>query len=209
MIEELVWVVDSNLIDFKDKSIINTNEDDLEFLLEECLLRAKFIDRKEAEKSPEYKQIIPYGVIMKDNKILSYQRTKKSGENRLHDNFSIGFGGHINTEDEVVSNDPFDIFVAAFHRELNEELEWGTSDRQYTSKLIGIISDNSNDVGQVHLGVLVLTEPLTSVAAKEDTISNLEWLSLEEIALFKYENWSQQVLKYLKTKLKNKEEVPI
>lgn len=197
--EEQVLVIKSTLLkELINKQTINTNEDDLEFLLDECLETATFIPRSIAEKSPEYKQIIPYGIIKKDNKILSYQRTKKSGEDRLHDNFSIGFGGHINSEDKTNSDEAFDIFTNAFHRELNEELEWGTSDDQYVSKLIGIINDNSNSVGNVHLGILIFVEPFVDISIKEDCISNLEWLDIEDFALFKYENWSQEVLKYLR-----------
>src|SRR5687768_11211932 len=58
-----------------------------------------YMDRKEAEVNPAFKQIIPYCVLSCDDKIFVYQRTKKGGDSRLHDLYSIGVGGHINPED--------------------------------------------------------------------------------------------------------------
>lgn len=197
--EEQVWVIKSKLLSkLKDNSILNTNQDDLEYLLEDCFETAMFLPRSIAEKSPEYKQIIPYGFITNGEKILSYQRTKKSGENRLHDNFSIGFGGHINPEDTDNIKENFDIFANAFHRELNEELEWGRDIDQYESSIVGIINDNSNSVGEVHLGIVLKVNALILPTEKENTITNLEWLDSNEFALFKYENWSQILLRHLK-----------
>lgn len=72
----------------------------------------RFVDRKEAEANPAWKQWIPYCMLRcgdwtqpadhpsaKDRGILLVQRTNKGGEARLHESWSIGLGGHIEPVD--------------------------------------------------------------------------------------------------------------
>src|SRR5437868_5901294 len=59
-----------------------------------------FMNRSEAEINPEFKQLIPYCILKaEDDTIFVYRRTKKSGEQRLHLNWSLGVGGHLNDKD--------------------------------------------------------------------------------------------------------------
>src|SRR5438093_11556227 len=59
-----------------------------------------FIPRPEAESNPDYKQIIPYALLVFQNTLLHYVRGKKAGEQRLIAKGSIGIGGHMNEADE-------------------------------------------------------------------------------------------------------------
>src|SRR5258705_3499564 len=59
-----------------------------------------FIPRPEAESNPDYKQIIPYVLIVFQNTVLHYVRGKRAGEQRLIAKGSIGIGGHMNETDE-------------------------------------------------------------------------------------------------------------
>ena len=78
-----------------------------------------FLERPTAEKDPMFKQIIPYVLIEHRGRILAYQRTAKGNESRLHNKYSIGFGGHINDTDlQPQSN----ILYTGMLRELNEEV---------------------------------------------------------------------------------------
>lgn len=57
-----------------------------------------FLPREEVENKPEYKQLIPYIIIIDNNdNILLYERAGK--EKRLHGLYSCGIGGHIDIED--------------------------------------------------------------------------------------------------------------
>jgi len=58
---------------------------DLEKYLDAILSRGSnfFIPRPEAESNPDYKQIIPYALLVFQNTVLHYVRGKKAGEQRL------------------------------------------------------------------------------------------------------------------------------
>jgi len=70
--------------------------------LKAILLRGNnlFLPRDQAEQNPAYKQIIPYALIVFENRVLHYVRGKKAGEQRLVAKGSIGIGGHMNEGDE-------------------------------------------------------------------------------------------------------------
>jgi predicted NUDIX family phosphoesterase len=107
----------------------------------------QFLDRNIAEYDPNFKQIIPYCAIRNSKGLLVVKRTKKQSEKRLHNKISIGIGGHINDSDlgeEIIEN--------AMYRELFEELIMTREDILSVTPL-GIINDDSNDVGKVHLGL--------------------------------------------------------
>ena len=58
-----------------------------------------YVNRKEAEGDKRYKQLIPYVLVICDDKILRYRRGKGGQETRLHGLYSVGIGGHISEED--------------------------------------------------------------------------------------------------------------
>ena len=78
------------------------------------------------------------------------ERTDAGGDQRLHGKASIGVGGHLNPVD-----DGEDALMAGLRREWAEELvtEW-TPD----FGLVGMLNDDSNPVGAVHLGVVFAVE---------------------------------------------------
>ena len=80
------------------------------------------MERDYAERRPELKQVIPYGIVTCEERVLLVRRTKGGGEARLHDKLSIGIGGHINPVDagsgtgrEAVLSD---LFTSATRREI-------------------------------------------------------------------------------------------
>src|ERR1700694_434300 len=58
-----------------------------------------YLNRSEAENDRRYKQLIPYVLLMANNKVLRYRRGKGGQETRLHGLYSVGIGGHISDED--------------------------------------------------------------------------------------------------------------
>lgn len=138
-----------------------------------------FMDREEAEEDPGYKQLIPYCVFRCGDRILHYTRGKAGGEGRLHAKISVGVGGHINPVDMGEGRQGAAAYYAAVQREMDEELE---IDCDYTMKIIGLLNDESNDVGRVHLGVVHMVElESEGVRSREDALTDLEWASLEEL----------------------------
>lgn len=131
------------------------NKDDFHTLLNNSA-EAKLRDDCETDES--YKQIIPYIVVTGGTKpdegtrILGAVRLSNSGEQRLHGLITLGFGGHVQWDDESVS--PVDAFWNSVHRELKEEL--GLESTDYSEPQIeGLIHDDTTEVGSVHLGVLM------------------------------------------------------
>lgn len=150
-----------------------------------------FLSRDEAEEDPSHKQLIPYAVFRHDDRFLHYVRGGGSGEKRLAAKGSLGVGGHINDVDHAASSLDKDTYTIGVEREIDEELN---IDGSYRQKIIGLINDDSNDVGKVHLGVVHLFDLETDrVTAGEDNIVDLEFLSLDELAARRerLETWSQ------------------
>lgn len=163
-----------------------------------------FYNRKEVETLEYLKQIIPYVTIIRnDGKILSYKRSKKAGENRLHNKWSIGFGGHVNPIDLPNGAKNADDFLKAINREVNEELDWGNKliEDGYTIELQDVIYDSSNEVGRVHIGLsfyLLLhknyKDNIPIIGDKE--VSEIKWVTRKEaLELENLEGWSKMVLK--------------
>ena len=156
-----------------------------------------FIHRELAEDDPTHKQIIPYAIFRHGDKFLRYLRGKKSGEQRLASKSSIGIGGHINQDDFNSSSLEKDTYLTGIEREINEEL---IINCDYNNLPIALINDDSNDVGQVHLGVVHLFDlESDQVEAGEANIENLEFLSSDDLLREKdnLESWSQICVDHL------------
>lgn len=157
--------------------------------------------REDLEQNPMFKQIIPYVVVKIGDKYLSYTRTSKGGEGRLYDKLSIGFGGHIDFSDVRRHQDSVDIIstlkdVAA--REIIEEI--GINEDKY--QWIGLVNDESNAVGQVHIGIVCIVSLNKKDLPKksdDESISEFNLLSLEEIQAteLNIETWTKLVVDYL------------
>lgn len=157
-----------------------------------------FMDRALAEEDPGHKQIIPYCVFRCGDRILHYTRGKSGGESRLHAKISVGVGGHVNPVDMDGGKTGPDAYHAAVSREIDEELELSGT---HEHRIIGLLNDDSNAVGQVHLGIVHLIDlPSEAVASREDALANLEFSSLEDLnsSLFeRLETWSQFCIRHL------------
>lgn len=154
-----------------------------------------FLPRSRAEDDPTHKQLIPYVVFVHAGRILRYVRGAKSGEKRLVAKGSIGIGGHINDEDEGLFAFDEQAYEVAVKREVSEELKLPAG---WTLRLAGLINDDSNEVGKVHLGVVHVCELLSDeVGAGEKAIAKLEFLTPEELLAEadSLETWSQIVLR--------------
>ncbi len=153
--------------------------------------------RSKAEDDPSFKQIIPYVLIRKEGRFLHYVRGKGSGEKRLVALGSIGVGGHINYRDESLFRPGLSFYEDAVQRELHEELRM---DGRFRTRIVALLNDDSNPVGQVHLGVVHLCE-LTgeNVSKGEACITDLRFLTVEELLerRAQLETWSQICLDFL------------
>src|SRR6266536_5444809 len=62
-------------------------------------LQVLYLNRSDAEQDKRYKQLIPYVLVICNDKILRYRRGRGGQETRLHGLYSVGIGGHISEED--------------------------------------------------------------------------------------------------------------
>ncbi|HUP59573.1 MAG TPA: hypothetical protein VNA69_04040 [Thermoanaerobaculia bacterium] len=144
-----------------------------------------FIDRATAEVSPEYKQIIPYVLIRHGESFYLLQRTPKQTEARLHHKLSLGIGGHINPDTPEL--------LDGLQKELEEEVEVAGD---YDLAFVGILNDDSTEVGSVHLGaVFVLDAHDREVRVRETEKMTGRWVASDALAAERemMETWSQIV----------------
>jgi predicted NUDIX family phosphoesterase len=178
------------------------------------------------EQDPTYKQLIPYVIFRhqpaaESPRYFHYTRGHGQGERRLHAKLSVGVGGHISTQDVLTG----DAYAAGMQRELDEEIEFaeplngGPStgllepqpDAQVADpdfrpatlgQIIGLINDDSNDVGQVHLGIVHLVDLSRPwVRAREKDLLDAGFSAADQLQLRleEFETWSQIALQYLES----------
>jgi predicted NUDIX family phosphoesterase len=148
-----------------------------------------YLNRSDAEQDKRYKQLIPYVLILCQDKILRYRRGKGGQETRLHGLFSVGIGGHISEEDNGLFTEGLG-YEEGMRRELMEEVAIGEA----KAATVAVINDDSTEVGQVHFGVVhVLHMADESVAGRRSGIVAPEFVPLAEAVKDPsgYESWSQ------------------
>lgn len=157
-----------------------------------------FMDRAAAEEDPTHKQLIPYCVFRHGDGVLHYTRGKAGGESRLHAKLSVGVGGHVNPVDMGEGRVGAQAYHAAVTREIEEELDLPG---RHEHRIIALLNDDSNPVGQVHLGIVHLVElESDEVSSREDALMDLAFTPLAELngPMFeRLETWSQHCIRYL------------
>ena len=147
--------------------------------------------RSEVESDPSFKQFIPYVVLRCGGQVFHYTRGQRGTEARLRALRSVGVGGHISQDDSTLFGDPY---RDGMLREVAEEVYL---ESDYTERCVGLINDDSNAVGQVHLGIVhvfELTEP--KVRRREQVLTKSGFAPLAELRAQRdeFETWSQFVL---------------
>lgn len=118
----------------------------------------RFEPRAAMEADPSFKQIIPYLVLRDRDRYFLMRRTRAGGDARLHDAWSIGVGGHVNPGDRDLAG--------GLLREWTEEL---VADFVPEFRLVGLLNDDTTDVGRVHLGAVYLAEAAGRPVAIRET----------------------------------------
>jgi predicted NUDIX family phosphoesterase len=125
----------------------------------------------DVENDTSFQQIVMVGVVLKHNKVLAYQRGSDAyDESRLAGKMSIGIGGHFEPSDSTL--------IQSMYREFAEEVTItqdgipvplekdssgkisGKAVKEFISMSpVGIIKDERDDVGKVHLGLVCVVRP--------------------------------------------------
>lgn len=156
--------------------------------------------RGDAEEDPSYKQPIPYAVVTRGKEIYVYERLQGAGEERLHNQLSIGVGGHMNPHPLVSFSELISLNLT---REIEEEIKIAGLINEVN--FIGLINDDSNEVGEVHLGILceIKLDKEANVSVKETDALAGQWITLEELkkeeTYNRLESWSKFAIEALST----------
>jgi predicted NUDIX family phosphoesterase len=103
--------------------------------------------RAEVEDDPSFQQLIPYVVVRDGDRVFLMRRLRAGADTRLHDRWSIGVGGHIGESDGGLEG--------GLAREWAEEL---VADWRPEFRMLGLLNDDTDPVGAVHLGVVYEVE---------------------------------------------------
>ena len=187
-------------------------------------------DRATCETDSSLLQLLPYVLIQREDtgQYFMYCRGKGGAEARLHGNLSVGVGGHVDTDVEdnqglfdLVADDLLILLENTAMREVNEEVgikflsedsdeddeSLNDSMAEPTDMWTGtLIYDDTNPVGQVHLGLLfTLVIPDASLLGDTEVgiIEGSQWITAKELmapeVFDRLENWSKIVVQALAT----------
>lgn len=150
--------------------------------------------RRALETDPDWKQPIPYAIaIFRDSTDRAHlfwmDRLAGTSDRRLHGRSSFGVGGHIGAGDSGIE--------AALVREWSEEVE--TPALPLFTPL-GLLNDDSDEVGRVHLGVIFLARiatPEIRVREREKLAGVLVPLAEALTRAEELEGWSAALVSHL------------
>lgn len=150
--------------------------------------------RSQMEQDPAYKQIVSYMIFEFRGRYFLMQRKATASETRLQSKFSLGIGGHIRQED-MQGKTLFDWAVREFHEEVSYS---GT----LNIETLGLLNDDRDRVGQVHLGfVLLLHGDTDQISIKSEHKEGfLATVDQGNQYVDRMESWSQIVWKALSKK---------
>jgi predicted NUDIX family phosphoesterase len=155
----------------------------------------RYLNRSDAEQDKRYKQLIPYVVIICNDKLLRYRRGRGGQETRLHGLYSVGIGGHISEEDHGLFSKCLG-YQEGMRRELMEEV----AINHEKEAAVAVINDDSTEVGYVHFGIVhVMAVADEAIVGRRSGILNPEFVPIPEALkdLSGYESWSRFCLENL------------
>lgn len=160
--------------------------------------KTSYLPRDQMEQDPSFKQLIPYCIFRhtaddQSVHVFQYTRGKQQGESRLHSKRSVGIGGHISTLD-LGDDSPYEV---GLNRELEEEV---SIDTEYRQNCVGLINDDENEVGKVHLGIVhIFDVAQPQVTARETSIADAGFVAVAQLIdeLDQFETWSQICIRSL------------
>jgi predicted NUDIX family phosphoesterase len=171
-----------------DPGWLGLTTDGLEGFERLVAVRGAFRDRAEMEQDGSWKQVIPYLILRDGPRYFLMHRTRAGGDARLHDRWSIGVGGHLNPGDGDLAG--------GLRREWAEEVE---ADFEPDFELVGLLNDDTTDVGRVHVGAVYVADAAgRSVAIRETDKLEGSFADAAAVAAVedRLETWSALVFRH-------------
>jgi predicted NUDIX family phosphoesterase len=186
--DELVYVVPR--VDVPDGATWHgLRTDGLDAFVAALERSGRYEPRDRMERDPAFKQVIPYLVLRDGPRYFLMQRTSAGRDERLHNRYSIGVGGHLNPGDGGV--------LGGLRREWAEEL---VADFEPEFRLVALLNDDTTDVGSVHLGAVYVADAGGRPVAIRET-DKLSGSFVEPAAVAavanRLETWSRLTFEFL------------
>jgi predicted NUDIX family phosphoesterase len=167
--------------------------DNIDEIMQRITANQEFIPRSVAETDERYKQIIPYAIFRHNGRYFLMQRQSTASEQRLKSKYLLGIGGHVRQEDMEESS-----IISWAMREFHEEISYSGT---LTATPVGILNDDSNEVGRVHMGlVLFLDGDIDQISVKSELqqgfLATFDECSMHEPNM---EAWSRIIMNFLRT----------
>lgn len=187
---ELVWCIPRKVWD--DYAGFEGFKSDTSGQLYRLLLEhGEFKERDSVEEDINYKQVIPQGLLRFGNKVYVNQRLPRQSETRLLYAYSLGVGGHLNPEDDLIPH--MDLIQLGLHREMAEEV---AAPIPFSPRYIGLTNDEQAEVSRVHIGVwFEITLLSDNVSVKEIEKLRGFWSSIDNLETLapKFESWARML----------------
>jgi predicted NUDIX family phosphoesterase len=120
--------------------------------VENLVAASMTMKRANAEETVEFVQLIPTFIVRRGRKVLTYRRTKRLPEARLHNSRCVSFGGHMQADDvpSLFARSYTDPDGPMF-RELYEELRFS---EPVTPRYLGVLYLTQSEFERQHAGIV-------------------------------------------------------
>lgn len=184
--DEMILVVPRSDLFSNQNAWQGLNVEAFPSVMETISKSGQFQPRAIMEHDPQYKQIIPYLIFEHEGKFFLMQRKKDASEQRLQNKYTLGIGGHMRLEDLQAGSD----LLSWAKREFEEEVSYqGT----FQMAPLGILNDDSTEVGAVHLGIVLLLVGNSDAISVKSELESGTLVSLPDCLDYVpyMETWSQ------------------
>ena len=195
-LEEEILVFDAErLKKFVAGNGISTEGFEIASLFDSCFT----MQRLAAEDDTSVIQLVSFYIVRFEGRCLTFKRSKRLPESRLHNFYSVAFGGHLNKEDIpslFMGSFDHDDALTYIYRELQEEL---ILDYEPLVTFVGLLFDDSRPVSRQHLALVYDVELSSDLfeIGERGFLTDPKFESPRELfnRIGDFENWSQLVIK--------------
>ncbi len=194
-IEETIKVVPAGV--FRQMLQARRGDDLWDLNIEHLMAASTAMKRANAEETTNFVQLIPTFLIRCGDALLTYTRTKRLPEARLHHFRCVSFGGHMRADDLP------DLFARSYSdaggplfRELYEELNFSNA---VAPVFLGVIYLTGSDFELQHAGIVFRVDiaDQSSVRSLEHTMhSDVKFMQISDLVLLAKEldSWSRTLV---------------
>ena len=153
--------------------------------------------RSKAETDLAHKQLIPYVLVQTADGLHTGCYRRNGTEQRLHDFWSVGVGGHINSNDCKNGDASLSAVVQnGMEREISEEFR--SLPGETHTVFHGVINEEKTAVGLVHLGLVYRMHVWGREGFEPGReLDSFMWVETEKVFRKSLELWSKLALNLL------------